>query len=295
MTELRRTLRTPKGLLALVFLALWTAAAAGTGWSAALTSLGWAIAGAAAVEVLAGRAGGGNWRWPSSALLSGAIVAFVLGVETPGLVVATVGALASASKYLLATRRGHVFNPAGLALLAAVPLFATGQSWWGALADRPGLWALLLVAAGALVVERVNKFPLALTFLGTLFGLFALIGLAEPARVAEMFRPPFVQSALFLASFMLTDPPTSPGKAADQVWMGALAGAVAVAAQLAGAGQAYLLLGLLAVNVALAVQRWAQGRAQRTQRVPGAAEPVAGPGRSDDRAAGAGPLLARIS
>ena len=48
-----------------------------------------------------------------------AVFAFVLGVETPGLVAAAVGALASASKYVLRSRRGHIFNPAGLALLAA--------------------------------------------------------------------------------------------------------------------------------------------------------------------------------
>src|SRR5712691_2604631 len=52
--------------------------------------------------------------------------------------------------------------------------------------------------------------------------------------VAEKFRAPFVQAALFLALCMLTDPPTSPSRYRDQVWVGALAAATACAAQLLG-------------------------------------------------------------
>jgi hypothetical protein len=77
---------------------------------------------------------------------------------------------------------------------------------------------------------------------------------------------------------MLTDPPTSPGKESDQVRMGALAGLVAAAAQLAGAGQVYLLLGLLAVNVALTLQRWLADRRR----------PLAGGGSAVDLSRGTG-------
>src|SRR5262249_46305029 len=77
----------------------------------------------------------------------------------------------------------------------------------------------------------------------------------DPAVVSEMYRAPFLQATLFLAVFMLTDPPTSPSRYADQVAIGTLAAVVAVASQLAGAGQAYLLLGVLAANAALAGRR----------------------------------------
>jgi Na+-translocating ferredoxin:NAD+ oxidoreductase RnfD subunit len=106
------------------------------------------------------------------------------------------------------------------------------------------------------VIDRVNKWPLVLSYLGTSFSLFTLVGFADPARVAEMFRPPFVQAALFCACFMLTDPPTSPGRYAEQVAIGLLVGAATCAAQLLGAGQAYLLLGLLVGNAVLAGRRW---------------------------------------
>lgn len=251
----RRFLRTPKGTLLAVFSPLLVVAATAVGWPTALPHVASAVAGACLLDLLAARQRGERLGWPTSALLSGLIVAFVLGLETPWAVTLVIGALASASKHVLRTRRGHVFNPAALALLAAIPLFATGQSWWGALPDLAWPWLLLLLLGGAVIVDRLNKFPLVLTFGAVYFGLFTLVGLAAPARVAEMFRPPFVEAAVFLALFMLTDPPTSPGRYVDQVWIGALVATVSGAAQLLGAGQAYLLVGLRASNVALAARR----------------------------------------
>src|SRR5919199_31289 len=95
----RRFLRTPKGTLLI-------------------------IVGACATELLAWLLLQRRPAWPTSALLSGAIVACVLAPETPLVVTAFVGVLATASKHLLATARGHIFNPAALALLLSIPLFA---------------------------------------------------------------------------------------------------------------------------------------------------------------------------
>jgi Na+-translocating ferredoxin:NAD+ oxidoreductase RnfD subunit len=253
MTErIWRFSRTAKGSLLIVFCALLSVAGTVTSWPMVVPHLVAAIVGACGVELNA------TWRrkiWPSSALLSGMIVAFVLGPETAWWVTLCVGALATASRYLLRTAHGHIFNPAALALLVSIPLFATGQSWWGAGANLAVPFLLLVIAGGAVIVDRINKFPLVLSFVGVYFSVFSLAGLANPSGVAQMFRAPFVQAALFLALFMLTDPPTSPSRYRDQVWVGALAAGTACAAQLLGLGQAYLLLGVLAGNAALAVQR----------------------------------------
>src|SRR5579884_2377863 len=203
--------RSPKGLLTAVFLGFFAVAFS----PAAFAHVLFAVAGACLVDLVCHRIVDGRWEAPTSALLSGLIVGFVLGVETPALVTVAVAALASASKYLIRTNRGHVFNPAGLALLAAIPLFATGQSWWGAFGDMSAIWVAVLILGGVLILDKVNKFPMALAFLGTYFGLFTVGAFANATVVAEMFRAPFLQAALFLAFFMLTDPPTSPGKASD--------------------------------------------------------------------------------
>jgi Na+-transporting NADH:ubiquinone oxidoreductase subunit NqrB len=258
-----RFVRTPKGALLLAFLPLLVLGGASSGATAALPHLLVAVAGAYLADLLPGWVARGPFRRSTGPLLTGLIVAFVLGVETPAVVTLAVAVLATASKFVLRTERGHIFNPAGLALAAAVPLWGTDQSWWGALPDQPWPLVLLMVLLGAVVVDRVAKWPMVLSFLGVYFGLFTVVGLAQPAAVAEMFRGPFVQAALFMSLFMLTDPPTSPGRDRDQLWMGALAAAVCCGAQLAGAGQIYLLLGLLVANAALGAQRIVQRLALR--------------------------------
>jgi enediyne biosynthesis protein E5 len=263
---MRRFLRTPKGALALVFLPLLAFGAIADGWLAVLPHVITAVAGATLVELIVARLQRRAMGWPSSAILSGAIVAFVLDPVTPHVATFLTGGLATLGKYLLATRRGHVFNPAALALLISIPLFATGQSWWGALPDLPWPFIGVLVIGGAFVVDRINKFPLVLAFMATYFTIFTLTSIVDPTAVAEMFRTPFVQSAVFLAIFMLTDPPTSPSRERDQVMLGALVGVTTCVAQLAGFGQAYLLIGVLLGNVALAGLRYA--RTARAELVP---------------------------
>lgn len=263
-------LRTPKGSLVAIFLVLLGLGAAAIGWSAALPHLLAAVVGATLTELAVARASGRPLTWPTSALLSGMIVGFVLDPFTPPVVTAAIGVVATLSKHLLTTRRWHLFNPAALALLVSVPLFGTGQSWWGALPDLSWPFVLVLLAGGTFIVDRINKAPLVLAFLGTSFGLFTALSVVDPAGVAELFRAPFLQATLFLALFMLTDPPTSPSRYTDQVVIGVLVGAVSCVAQLLGAGQSYLLLGLLAGNAALAYRRWLNER-QRRPRTAGLA------------------------
>ncbi|HEX6510353.1 MAG TPA: RnfABCDGE type electron transport complex subunit D, partial [Chloroflexota bacterium] len=248
---------------------LFVLGAIAEGWSTVLPHMASAMAGAALVELLLARLEKRAIGWPSSALLSGSIVGFVLDPTTIPIVTFIVGATASASKYILATKRGHIFNPAALALIISIPTFATGQSWWGALPDLPWQFIAVLLIGGAFVVDRINKFPLVLSFATTYFSIFTLIALINPTAGAEMFRTPFVQSALFLALFMLTDPPTSPSRERDQLWIGALVAVLSCAAQLAGIGQAYLLVGVLLGNATLAAVRLA-----RESRVARASIPV---------------------
>jgi Na+-transporting NADH:ubiquinone oxidoreductase subunit NqrB len=243
-----------------VFAVLLAVAGTATGWSDVLPHVLAALIGACGIELLVSALVIRRMSWPTSAMLSGAIVAFILAPQTPLVETMWIAALATASKYLLTTSRGHIFNPAALALVVSIPLFATGQSWWGAGGDMDWPFMLLVLAGGALVVDRINKFPLVLSFAGAYFGAFTLISLVDPTTVAEMFRAPFVQSAVFLGMFMLTDPPTSPGRYAEQIWVGVLAALTACVAQLLGAGQAYLLVGVLMGDAALAAWRIIGGR-----------------------------------
>jgi len=261
-----RFLRTPKGQLLAIFALLLVIAAPFDGGLSLVPHIAVAIAAACMVDIVYTYVETRRWITPSSALLSGLIVAFILGPAEAWLSVAWIAGFASLSKHIFTSRREHFFNPAALALLVGALLFSTGQSWWGALGDAPGAFALVLIACGLFMADRLNKFGLVLAFLGTYFVAFAAASIVQAATVAEMFRSPFVQSALFLAFFMLTDPPTSPNRLADQVSYGVIAALVAFAGQLLGAGQLYLLLGVLAANAWLAVRRWNQRRATGAMR-----------------------------
>lgn len=197
-------------------------------------------------------------RFPTSALLSSLFVFSILSVDESWLVVAWTSTFAVLSKHVLSTQREHIFNPAALALVWAPIAFGSGESWWGAFGDMPWIWMAVLVGAGLFLTDRLNKFPLVLTFLAVYFGFFTVASVYSPHAVAEMFREPFLQAALFLAFFMLTDPPTSPNRYLDQFWFGMLAGVAAGAAQMLGAGQVYLLVGVLVANGVLAVVRFAR-------------------------------------
>ncbi len=275
-----RSLRTPKIQLLVIFVALLLVAAPPAGGLGLLPNLLAAVLPAVLIDGVWMAIESRRLRIPTSALLSGLIIFFILSTNESWLVVAWTSCFAILSKRIVRTSREHIFNPAALALVWAPIAFGSGESWWGGLADLSWAWIALLLVAGAFTVDRLNKFPLVLTFLACYFGFFTLASLVplvltflacyfgfftlaslvNPQSVAEMFREPFLQAALFLAFFMLTDPPTSPNRYGDQVWYGLLAALGAGAAQLLGASQVYLLVGLLGANTVLAIVRYARRR-----------------------------------
>lgn len=279
--RLKRFFRTPKGSL-LIVLALLTAIAAGhAGVRHVAPGLAGAVMVAMFVDIGIVRVRRGVWFFPSGALLSGLIVALILSPSEPWFVPAITAALAVASKYLLRTTHGHIFNPAALALVAAYFLFATGQDWWGALPDLPLPFLIVLVATGLFIADRVNKLPMVLIFTGGYFLLFASYAYAaDPGRVAEIFRTPDINATLFFAFFMLDDPPTSPARYRDQVIFGLIAALVSFAVYSTLGGVYYLLAGLLVAN---AWETWRRMTARsRAPHRPSDRTPRTGRARADD-------------
>src|SRR5260221_122078 len=255
-----RSLRTPKIQLLVIFVALLLVAAPPAGGLGLLPNLLAAVLPAVLIDGIWMAVESRRIRIPTSALLSGLIIFFILSTNESWLVVAWTSCFAILSKRIVRTSREHIFNPAALALVWAPIAFGSGESCWGGLPGLSCAWIALLLAVGAVNVERLHKFPLVLTFVACYLGFFTLASLVNPEGVAEMLREPFLQAALFLAFFMLTGPPTSPNRYGDQVWYGLLAALGAGAAQLLGAGQVYLLLGVLASNAVLAIVRYARRR-----------------------------------
>ena len=154
------------------------------------------------------------------------------------------------SKYATRSRTANVFNPAALGIVASYYVFHSGQSWWGALPMvKPALQPAVLVA-GIYIAQRVAKLPLVLSFLGSFYALFTITAyFGPPDLVAEVYRAPDLHAAVFFATIILTDPPTSPAKSRDQIVCGAIVALVSYAVFMRLGVAYYLLAGALAGNV----------------------------------------------
>lgn len=241
--------RKPKGLLILVFAVLGLLAGLGGGLALVAPGLVAAMTAAAVTDALLIRYMDDAWRFPDGALLTGMIVGMILSPREPWHVAAVTSVIGVGSKLVLRTRRANIFNPAALGLVATFYIFSPGQNWWGAMPDMKPYALAVLVATGVFITDRVNKMPAVLAFLGAYFLLFTITAcVGDPAQVAEIYRTPDLQAVLFFAFFMVTDPPTSPPRARDQVVFGIITAAASYAAyELIGAAY-FLLAGLLVAN-----------------------------------------------
>lgn len=264
----QRFFRTPKGQLLVIFAALLVLAAAREGLAGSAPVVLSAVGTAAAVDVALQRAIRRVWVFPSGAVLTGLIIAFVLRVQEPWDVAAATSAIAIGSKHLLRVRQANVFNPAAVGLVASAMLFDSGQSWWGGLPDTSVFGAGVLLATGLYIADRINKLPLVLAFFAGYFLLFTATSFTgDGAQVAEIFRSPDIEMALFFAFFMADDPPTCPVRYRDQVLFGVIVAAFAWAIFVWNGALYFLPAGLLAGN-AYAAARRAMRRAPRRPAAP---------------------------
>jgi Na+-translocating ferredoxin:NAD+ oxidoreductase RnfD subunit len=254
---LRRFFRTPKGLLLIVLVILVVLAAPSEGVRRVAPGLASAVLVAVLIDVLVLRWVLKAWEFPSGAILTALLVAMVLTPHEPWYVTACTSAVAIVCKHIARTRSANIFNPAALALVATFYVFNTGQNWWGALPEISPFALIVLFVTGAFIVDRVNKIPLVLVFLGAYFLLFTVTSfLGNPGKVAEIFRAPDLHAVLFFAAFILTDPPTSPVKYSDQAVCGVIVAVVSFAIfEWVGAAY-YLLAGVLVGNIWEAWNRW---------------------------------------
>lgn len=129
--------------------------------------------------------------------------------------------LASVSKYALAWRGRHIFNP------AAAGAFITGltglniATWWAATPAM--LW--LVLPGVLLVLYRVRKLLMAAVFAVVAVSIVAVDLLASGMSLAEALWQPLAQRpVLFFVGFMLTEPLTLPPRRWQQLALAAVVG-----------------------------------------------------------------------
>lgn len=173
-----------------------------------------------------------------SSAITAAILLFVLRptLEPWGLVgLVLAGVAASLSKYVLAWRGRHIFNPAatGATVVTIVSVWAPdlgSSAWW---VGTPWLAAPVIVL-GVLVLWRTDKLPVVGVFVAIAIAValvrttlqFQAAGFPVdlPAVLLQVaFSSPF----LFLGAFMLSEPLTLPPRRVQQVAVAALVGVLA--------------------------------------------------------------------
>ncbi|MDD9148595.1 RnfABCDGE type electron transport complex subunit D [Sporolactobacillus sp. CQH2019] len=207
-------------------------------------------------------------RFSDGALVTGLIIGGILSPATSWYLVMLTTVVALGFKHIFKDKRKPIFNPAAIGLLFSATVFAAGDSWWSGLSMLSPWTTVLLIVAGFIIADRINKFPLVFSFLAVYILFFLVLGILGVTGAGDALRMPYINSALFLAFFMLTDPPTSPAKYSEQVFFGFLAAVVSGAAFLYLSKLSYLLVGLLTANAWKALQaRRRQNRPVRRGRI----------------------------
>jgi Na+-translocating ferredoxin:NAD+ oxidoreductase RnfD subunit len=193
-------------------------------------------------------------KLPYGAVVTGLIIGLVLSSHNPLWTPIFASIIAILSKNILKFRHKPIFNPATFGLLVSAGL-GVGQNWWGAMSTASSWSLILVIAVGFYIASRVNKFRQVFSFLFTYFVLLLLFGLTHNLAAADMLRSPLVNTALFFAFFMLTDPPTTPAKTQGQILFGALVGLISATIATYMGGLVFLFIGLLLMNLVFSLEK----------------------------------------
>lgn len=144
-----------------------------------------------------------------SAIITGLILSclFTPSLEPVRLAIyALVACVAQASKYVIAYKARHIFNPATIAAFIIGVMGMAHASWW--VASPP--MAIIVAVAGFLVLYKTRQLRTASLFLVVSAGILLLKGV--PITTVVLSWP-----LLFLATFMLSEPLTLPPRRWQQL------------------------------------------------------------------------------
>jgi ferredoxin-NADP reductase/Na+-translocating ferredoxin:NAD+ oxidoreductase RnfD subunit len=129
--------------------------------------------------------------------------------------------LSMASKYILAIKGKHLFNPAALAVALTYFTINQSASWW--VADARMLPFVLV--GGLLIVRKIRRFDLVLSFLASALATILLASLINGSNLfASIQRVVLYSPLLFFAFVLLTEPLTTPPTRKLRIIYGALTG-----------------------------------------------------------------------
>ncbi len=160
------------------------------------------------------------------------ITAFILFLIMPPVsswsdagLVALAAVIAMASKYVLAIKKRHIFNPAAIGALLAGLVMGSGAIWWiGSVVMLP-----FVLVVGLLLVRKIRRMELFVV--GAVAGVLsafvtstASLGFTNGNHSHLLFQIVASWPIVFFASIMLTEPATTPPTKRLQIIYGILVG-----------------------------------------------------------------------
>lgn len=145
-----------------------------------------------------------------SSIITALLLFFLFFPSSDGQELLTIGlvsAIAVASKYILAWRGRHIFNPAAVGAVIITLTGLNASVWWVGTATL-----LPVVAFGALLVlYRTRQLPMGLTFIALATVLVTVVQSSNGLPVLDAVGYALGSTAIvFLAGFMLSEPLTLP-------------------------------------------------------------------------------------
>jgi glycine betaine catabolism B len=127
---------------------------------------------------------------------------------------------AMASKYILAVRGKHIFNPVVFAITLTYFTINRSASWW----IGNGWMLPFVLLGGLLVVRKIGRFDLVLSFLITALTIVMVTALFSNDFFAAIQNAILSSAILFFAFIILTEPLTTPPTRTARIYYGILVG-----------------------------------------------------------------------
>ncbi len=168
------------------------------------------------------------WGVPTNAessLITGLILSVIITPAMPDasfFFLMWAALLAMASKYLLAIKGKHVFNPAAFGVAMTALFIGQGATWWvgGNLPMIP-----FVIAGGVFIVRKIHRSDLVLAFLLAAVSSSLISVPLSGGAYQFALQSVFTRTPLFFFAFvMITEPLTTPPRRLGRVLYGALVG-----------------------------------------------------------------------
>jgi ferredoxin-NADP reductase len=163
---------------------------------------------------------------PESAYITALILALIVTPaqsysDTHFLILAGwAAAWAMASKYIVAIKQKHIFNPAAFGVAMTSIFLNQGATWWVGT-----LWMLPFVAVGGfLVARKIRRMDMVVWFGIAIVGTIIALGAGQDGTLHAIQQALLYAPAVFLGTVMLTEPLTTPPTKFLRFWYALLVG-----------------------------------------------------------------------